>query len=181
MPMKLNVGVCRKIGQPDYGSLGASCDVQLELSDALIFDDPAAFQQRVRQAYAACERAVDEQLGMSQQPNGSGNGHAQGQRPESTAQHNGNGNGSNGNGHSGNGHSNNGARTASEKQLTYARQLSGQIKGLGIRKLETLSQTMFGKPLAGLSSLDASGLIDCLKDIKDGAIDLQAALNGAST
>ena len=172
--MKLNVGVCRKIGQPDYGSLGASCDVQLELSDSLIFDDPAAFQQRVRQAYAACERAVDEQLGMSQQPNGSSNGHAQGQRPESTTQHNGNGS-------NGNGHSNNGARTASEKQLTYARQLSGQIKGLGIRKLETLSQTMFGKPLAGLTSLDASGLIDCLKDIKDGAIDLQAALNGATT
>jgi hypothetical protein len=178
MPMKLNVGVCRKIGQPDYGSLGASCDVQLELSDALIFDDPNAFQQRVRQAYAACERAVDEQLGMSQQPNGSGNGHAQGQRPESTAQHNGNGNG---NGSNGNGHSGNGARTASEKQLTDARQLSGQNKGLGIRKLETLAQTMFGKPLAGLTSLDASGLIDCLKDIKDGAIDLQAALNGATT
>ena len=179
MPMKLNVGVCRKIGQANYGSLGASCDVQLELSDALIFDDPNAFQQRVRQAYAACERAVDEQLGASQQSNGSSNGHATCQRSESPAQHN--GNGSNGNGHSDNGHSGNGARTASEKQLTYARQLSGQIKGLGIRKLETLSETMFGKPLAGLTSLDASGLIDCLKDIKDGAIDLQAALNGAST
>ena len=173
MPMKLNVGVCRKIGQANYGSLGASCDVQLELSDALIFDDPSAFQQRVRQAYAACERAVDEQLGASQQPNGSSNGHARNNGSQPPAQHN----GSNGNG---NGHSNNGARAASEKQLTYARQLSGQIKGLGIRKLETLAQTMFGKPLAGLSSLDASGLIDCLKDIKDGAIDLQAALNGAS-
>ena len=45
--MKLNVGVCRKIGQRDYGSLGASCDVHLELSDSLIFDDPGTFQQRV--------------------------------------------------------------------------------------------------------------------------------------
>jgi hypothetical protein len=175
MPMKLNVGVCRKIGQANYGSLGASCDVQLELSDALIFDDPNAFQQRVRQAYAACERAVDEQLGASQQPNGSGNGHVQATPPESTAQYN--GNGSNGNGHSGNG---NGARVATEKQLTYVRQLSGQIKGLGVRKLETLAQNMFGKPLAGLTSLDASGLIDCLKGIKAGEVDLQAALNGAS-
>ncbi len=177
MSMKLNVGVCRKIGQRDFGSLGASCNVELEMSGSLIFDDPGTFQQRVRQAYAACERAVDEQLGASQQANGSGNGHAHVQRPVSTAQHNGNGS----NGHSGNGHSGNGVRTASEKQLTYARQLSGQIKGLGIRKLETLAQNMFGKPLAGLTSLDASGLIDCLKDIKDGAIDLQAALSGATT
>ncbi len=174
MPMKLNIGVCRKVGQPDYGSLGASCDVQLELSAGLLFDNPAEFQQRVRQAYAACERAVDEQLGASQQPSGSGNGHSHAQRPASTAQHNGS------NGHSGNGHSGNGVRTASEKQLTYARQLAGRISGLGVRKLETLAQNMFGKPLAGLSSLDASGLIDCLKDIKEGAIDLQAALDGAA-
>jgi len=173
MPMKLNIGVCRKIGQPDYGSLGASCDVQLELSGTLIFDDPTAFQQHVRQAYAACEQAVDEQLGFKQQSAGSANGHAQAERPESTAQHN--ANGSNGNGHSANG-----ARLATEKQITYARQLAGRISGLGVRNLETLAQKMFGKPLAGLSSLDASGLIDCLKDIKEGAIDLQTALNGAA-
>jgi hypothetical protein len=173
MPMKLNIGVCRKIGKPNFGSLGASCNVELEMSGSLLFDDPAAFQQHVKQAYAACERAVDEQLGMSQQPNGSGNGHVQATQPVSSAQHNGNGS-------NGNGHSSNGARTASEKQLTYVRQLSGQINGLGVRKLETLAQNMFGKPLAGLTSLDASGLIDCLKDIKEGAVDLQAALNRSS-
>jgi len=173
MPMKLNVGVCRKVGQPDYGSLGASCDVQLELSSSLIFDDPAVFQQHVRQAYAACERAVDEQLGFKQQSNGSANGHAQAERSESKAPHSGNGS-------NGNGHSTNGARLASEKQITYVRQLAGRISGLGVRNLETLAQKMFGKPLAGLSSLDASGLIDCLKDIKEGAIDLDTALNGAA-
>ena len=31
MPMKLNVGVSRKVGLPDYGSVGASCNLELEL------------------------------------------------------------------------------------------------------------------------------------------------------
>ena len=177
MPMKLNVGVCRKIGQPDYGSLGATCNVEVELSNSLIFDDAEAFQRTVRQVYAACERAVDEQLGAQQQPS---NGHAQ---AESPPQRN---NGAdvghhNGNGHNGNGHNGNGGRGASDKQLTYVRQLAGQIKGLGVRRLDTLAQNMFGKPLAGLTNLDASGMIDCLKGIKAGEIDLQAALNGAPT
>ena len=31
MPMKLNVGVSRKVGLPDYGSVGASLQPQMEL------------------------------------------------------------------------------------------------------------------------------------------------------
>ena len=73
-----------------------------------------------------------------------------------------------------------GRRTVTEKQLTYIRQLSGQIKGLGIRRLDTLASNMYGKPVAELTSFQASGVIDCLKGIKAGEIDLQAALDGAS-
>jgi hypothetical protein len=39
MPLKLNVSLSKKIGLPDYGSLGASCHVEVELDGSLLEGD----------------------------------------------------------------------------------------------------------------------------------------------
>ena len=172
MPLKLNVGISKKIGLPDYGSLGTTCNVEVEVDGRLIFDDLDGFHQKVRQAYVACAQAVNDELARqhpSTSPSADPMPTASSNDPATSVATNGN---DHRNGTSGGG--------ASQKQLNYANQLAGQIKGLGVRRLEALADKMFGKPIAGLSSLDASGLIDTLKAIKEGRLDLNAALDGAS-
>ena len=157
MPLKLNVGVSKKIGQPDYGSLGASCHLEVELDQSLVFDDLDGLQERIQNVFAACRQAVTDELASLElrQINGSSQTAVGGQSNDSA-----------------NGH------RVTQKQLEYARQLAGPIRGLGVRRLKGLAQLMFSKPLADLSSLEASGLIDVLKDIKAGKVDLAAVING---
>ena len=174
MPLQLSVGLSKKHGLPDYGSVGASCSVVVELDSALLHQDLDTFHRHVRNAFVACSQAVNDELAR-QQPSAS-------QTANQTPAASSNDNGAqaaattNGNGHR------NGAKGggASQKQLNYANQLAGQVHGLGVRRLEALANKMFGKPIAGLSSLDASRFIDTLKAIKEGRLDLDAALNGAT-
>ena len=78
MPLTLNVGVSKKRGLPDYGSVGATCHVAVELDAALLTGDQEGFQRQVQNAYAACARAVNEELarhgenGESRESNGNG-------------------------------------------------------------------------------------------------------------
>src|SRR5687767_9465059 len=62
MPLKLNVGPSKKIGLPDYGSLGATCHVEVELDATLIQQDLDMFHRHVRNAYVACSQAVNDEL-----------------------------------------------------------------------------------------------------------------------
>jgi len=176
MPLRLNLGITRKLGLSDYGSLGASCHLELELDSSLVEGDLAGFHERVQRIYAACTQAVDDELARQQVDAGPPTRQTAlpRSRVSAAAAH-----GANGTSKTAAGKNGHPAR-ATVKQLDYARQLAGQIQGLGVRRLETLSAKMFGKPLAELSSLDASGLIDTLKQIKGGQIDLEAALRGAA-
>jgi len=195
MPLKTNIGVSRKVADNKYGSRGASVNLEVELDSTLI-NEPERFHDRIRQVFRLAQQAIDEELTRqqadgtaSQTTNGAANGHAQ-QNSSNGQSTNGNGQATNGNGNghatngNGNGHAANGngrtATTMSEKQLSYARQLAKQIDGLGVRRLESLAQQMFGKPMVALTTLDGSGLIDSLKAIKAGDIDLHTVLNGAA-
>jgi hypothetical protein len=177
--VKITVGLSRKLGLRDYGSLGASCAIELELPNVVLPDDLAAFQQHVRHGFDACAQSVVEELSRQQvlgKANGA-TGAPNGQPTPSPAQPSGpprtNGDGENpANGMD----STRSNRGPSEKQMIYLRQLAKQIPGLGVRRLDSLAQKMCGKPVASLSSFDASQLIDTLKAIKSDEVDLDAVL-----
>src|SRR4051794_18065575 len=68
MPMKLNVGVSREVGLPDYGSVGASCNPEMELDSGLLEHDLDGFHARIRGAYVAAHQAVHDELARLQAP-----------------------------------------------------------------------------------------------------------------
>jgi hypothetical protein len=68
--LKLNAGFSRKIGEPNYGSRGASVNVELEVESNLI-SDPDGLMGRIRNLFALAKRAVDAELqtGPADDPN----------------------------------------------------------------------------------------------------------------
>lgn len=160
MAVKLSVGLQKKVGQPDYGSLGASCHVEFEIDRGLIEHDLDGFHQKVRGAFVACQQAVNDQLTrqQSEQTAAHDNGH--------------NGNGHNDNGHGGNGHGGNGhgysngngqrgnSRPATASQARAIRAIAGRQR-IDLRQL--LGDRFSVDRPEDLSISDASSLIDELK------------------
>ena len=170
MPVKLIAGVSKKQGLPNYGSAGATCHVEVELDGSLLQNDLETFQCHVRNVYVACSQAVNDELARQCADNSDRD------RPTNTEQSGNNGNESAG--HNGNGNS---QHHASQRQLDYMDQLASQIHGLGAWRLDTLVNRMHGKSISHLTSLEASAVIDTLKAIKDGRVDVNAVLDGAPT
>ena len=73
MPLKLNIGLSRKVGEPNYGSRGASINVEMEVESALI-DDPARFQERIRSLFRQVRDSLAEELNGGGSPPKTGNG-----------------------------------------------------------------------------------------------------------
>jgi hypothetical protein len=93
MPLNLNVGLSRKIGEANFSSRGASVHVEMELESGLV-GEPAKLQERIRQLFGLVRAAVEEELngGQKGQP-ANGTNHASN---EPAVNGHSNGNGSNG-------------------------------------------------------------------------------------
>lgn len=68
MPLTINVGLSRKVGEANYGSRGASVHMELEADGSLV-TEPMKLQEKIRQLFALVRTSLAEEL------NG-GNGHA---------------------------------------------------------------------------------------------------------
>ena len=64
MPLKLNVGLARKVGEASYGSRGASVNVEMELDSALV-SEPIKLRERMRQLFDVVRASLTEELNGS--------------------------------------------------------------------------------------------------------------------
>jgi hypothetical protein len=153
MPLRLNIGLSKKLGLPDYGSLGASCNVDIELDAALLQTDPEAFQRHARNVFDAAVARFRKNSPATKPPRPARN------HPPATAGAPGNGNGNgNGNGHTnGNGNTSNG-QNGNGRGNGHQRPRNTDVCPATrrhimarVRRLDALAQK-FAKPVAGLSS-----------------------------
>lgn len=66
MPLRLNVGVSKKLGLPEFSSIGASCNLELELESSLLQHDLEGLHAQIRGAYIAANQAVNDELARLQ-------------------------------------------------------------------------------------------------------------------
>jgi hypothetical protein len=153
MALKLNVGLSKKLGLPNYGSVGASCHVEIELDQSLLFNDLDGFHERVTSTFVACRQAVADEL-VRQRSLGDTASTDDDARSSLTA------------------HESSDAERSppppTAKQFAYARKLAAQIGSLGLGRLDAYCESLFGKLLDDLTAPEASALIDALKDVKSG-------------
>jgi hypothetical protein len=64
MSLKFIGGVSKKLGSVDRGLLEVSCRIEIEFDEAFS-NDADDIQRRVERAYAACRRAVEDELGRN--------------------------------------------------------------------------------------------------------------------
>lgn len=165
MPIMVSVGLSKKIGQPDFGSLGASCQVEFEVDGHLLQNDLDGFQRQVKDAYVACRQAVQAELSRHQHnaPDTVTNSH-----PSYSAETPASQNGHSTNGHSTNGQARSGQRSTRRATASQARALHAIASRQGIDLAATLRQRFGTDRPEDLSIAEASRLIDELNGTANG-------------
>jgi hypothetical protein len=160
MAVTLSVGLQKKVGLPDYGSFGASCHVEFEIDRYLIDQDLDGFHQKVAGAFAACQRAVNDQLAQQSTQNlpTNRNGHSGGTPSRNSHSHaNGNGQG---------GRQEVGTATQSQVRAIFAIARRQRVDPANLVR----ERFNVDRP-EGLSIREASTLID---DLKRGAVEVRS-------
>ena len=156
MPVTLNIGLSRKIGEANFGSRGASVNLEVELENGVL-TDPAQLRDRVRDLYLLARQSVEEELQRSadelpaETAHINGNGHGPAQRALPQPQ--------------------NGTAQAQAVRPEIARATQSQIRAIfaitkrqGLDHHKLISERYRVHRLEDLSLREASSLIDELKN-----------------
>lgn len=152
MPLKASIGLSRKVGQENYGSLGANCQLEIEL-DASLIGDAEAFHDKIQRLYALANQAVTDQL--AQKSASAGNGHGNG-HPRPAPHRNGNGSHSRSNGEPDH-------TPASNRQIKFLLDLARQKHRMDLTQTAEFCQEHVGvNDIYQLTKNQASVVIDRL-------------------
>ena len=153
--IKLNCGFSRKVGEANYGSRGASVNLELELATDAV-RDADGLNDKIRRLFALAKKAVDDEL--NQQPNAAGD-----QPADVPSEQAGNG-GGNGHGASRPGPAKaTGGDPATNKQVKLIMDLA-RTRKMNLSVVERLCQETCGVgDVYQLSKSQASAVIDRLK------------------
>src|SRR6476659_8220366 len=62
MPLKLSIASSRKVGEPKYGSRGATVGLEMEVDSSLV-DHPRQLHEKIRRLFRLAKQSVDLELG----------------------------------------------------------------------------------------------------------------------
>jgi hypothetical protein len=156
MPLTLNVGLSKKVGEPDYGSRGASVNLELELDSGTV-NEPDRLRDRIRQMFHLARDAIREEL--------NGNGAAAPAAPPAPIAANGGYGGNHGNRD----------RSATQSQV---RALHAITRKQGLNLSQLVRQRFLAQRPEDLSLRDASALIDELNRDGNGGTNGNGSGNG---
>jgi hypothetical protein len=67
MPLKLSIAMSRKIGEPNYGSRGATVGLEMEIDSGLV-DEPKQLHERIARLFRLAKQSIDQELGCRTAP-----------------------------------------------------------------------------------------------------------------